>query len=337
MEDLKNKLDELINKFRLEDKKKEIRNLEVESSKADFWKNPQEASRIMQQFSSLQKEVDEIGMLKLYWEEGDIENLKKGIEKVSFRLFLSGEHDRDDAIFAIHAGQGGTEAMDWVAILYRMYTRYIESRGWKYEIIDETIGEEAGIKSITLIARGVYAYGYLKAEGGVHRLVRQSPFNADKLRQTSFALVEVWPVIENNNEVEIKEEEIEFEAFRSSGKGGQNVNKVATAVRIRHKPTGIIITSQSQRYQAQNRENAMKLLRSKLWELKQQEIAEKEQKLKGGYKKPGWGNQIRSYVLHPYHMVKDLRTDFETSNTEAVLNGEIEGFIQSYLKTFTNV
>lgn len=334
MEDLLNKLKELKSKFDLEEKKKEIRLLEAESSKPEFWQNNQEASKKMQKLSSLKKEIEEMEMLDLYAEEEDKESLKKGIEKISFKLFLSGTNDRDDAIFAIHAGQGGTEAMDWVSMLYRMYNRYIEKRGWKTEVIDETLGEEAGIKSITLIVRGLYAYGYLKSEAGVHRLVRQSPFNADRLRQTSFALVEVWPVIEENSEIEIKPEDIEFEAFRSSGKGGQNVNKVATAVRIRHKATGIVISSQSQRYQIQNKENALKLLRSKLWELKQQELAEKEKQLKGIYKKPGWGNQIRSYVLHPYHLVKDLRTGFETSDTESILNGEIDAFIESYLKTF---
>ncbi len=336
-EELKQELEELIKKINLEAKKREIKNLESESAQPSFWQNHTIASAKMQKLTSLQKEVEEIEMLQLYLAEKDWLNLKKGIEKLSFKLFLSGEHDQDDAIFAIHAGQGGTEAMDWVSILYRMYSRYIQSKNWSYEIIDQTPGEEAGIKSITLLVKGLYAYGYLKCEKGVHRLVRQSPFNADRLRQTSFALVEVWPVIEDNQEIEIKEEDLEFEAFRSSSKGGQNVNKVSTAVRLRHKPTGLVVTSQSQRYQAQNRENALRILRAKLWELKQEELLATEQKLKGVYKTPGWGNQIRSYVLHPYHLVKDLRTGFETNNTEAVLNGEIDDFIQAYLKTFTKI
>lgn len=335
MENLKQKLDGIVAKSKLEEKKKEIRQLEVESSRADFWKDPQVASAKMQKLASLQKEIEEVEMLKSYLEQGDIESFKKAIEKFSFKLFLSGLHDRDDAILAIHSGQGGIEAMDWTSMLYRMYSRYIENKGWKSEVMDETVGEEAGIKSITIMVRGLYAYGYLKGESGVHRLVRQSPFNADKLRQTSFALVEVWPVIEDDSEIEIKPENIEFGAFRSSGKGGQNVNKVETAVRIKHKPTGIIVTSQTQRYQAQNRENAMKLLRSKLWELREQELSKKQAQLKGGYTKPGWGNQIRSYVLHPYHMVKDLRTQYETSDTNSILNGELDGFIESYLKMFT--
>lgn len=337
MDELKKRLEELKAKIRIEEKKEEIIHLEQESGQAEFWQDHQTASVKMQKLSALKKEVEEIEMLELYWEEGDQKALQAGLDKLSFKLFFSGEHDGGDAIFAIHAGQGGTEAMDWAAMLYRMYSRYIEKKGWKYEVVDETQGEEAGLKSITIIAKGHYAYGYLKSESGVHRLVRQSPFNADKLRQTSFALVEVWPVIEDDSVIEIKEDEIEFDAYRSSGKGGQNVNKVETAVRIKHIPTGIIVTSQSQRYQNQNRENALKLLRSKLWEIKQAEMLVRQQELKGGYHKPGWGSQIRSYVLHPYHMVKDLRTDYETSNTDAVLNGELDPFIESYLKSNTHV
>lgn len=333
MEDLIRQLNELKLKLNLEEKRNQIRKLEEESSRPEFWKNPQEASRKMQKLADLHKEIEEVEILDLFIREKKEAELRQALAKLSFKLFLSGEHDRDDAILAIHAGQGGIEAMDWVAMLYRMYSRYIEKKGWKTEFIDETLGEEAGIKSTTLIVRGAYAFGYLKSEAGVHRLVRQSPFNADKLRQTSFALVEVWPVIEDNAEIEIKPEDIEFAAFRSSGKGGQNVNKVATAVRIKHKATGIIVASQSQRYQVQNKENALKLLRCKLWELKQQELAEKEKQLKGIYKKPGWGNQIRSYVLHPYHMIKDLRTGCQTSDTDSVLNGEIDEFVQSYLKS----
>lgn len=334
-EALKIRATELLTKLNLDGMRKEIREMEAETMHENFWKDPEHAAKRMQELSAMQKELAEGEDFALLVELGDEVELSKEITRLEFALYLSGEYDKGNAIVALHAGQGGTEAMDWTQMLYRMYTRYIERKGWKAEEMDYTPGDEAGIKSITMEVTGRYAFGFLKAEAGVHRLVRQSPFNADKLRQTSFAMVEVLPMIEADAGPEIREEDLEWEFYRSGGKGGQNVNKVSTAVRLKHKPTGIIVASQAQRYQGQNREFAIKMLRAKLWEAENQKRIAQQKDLRGVYKTPGWGNQIRSYVLHPYHMVKDLRTEYETSDTESVLDGNLEDFILAYLKKYS--
>jgi peptide chain release factor 2 len=332
MEEIKDRVTKLVEKVDAETKRRRILELETESMKADFWNDHQTAAAKMKEMSDLQKEVEEVELLQMWVDEGEFDEAKKLLKKLEILLFFSGPNDKSNAILAIHSGQGGTEAMDWTEMLFRMYTRYFEKKGWSYEILDQTPGEEAGLKSITLAVSGKYAYGSLKHEAGVHRLVRQSPFNADKLRQTSFAMLEVLPELDHDNEIVIKDDDIEFDAFRSGGHGGQNVNKVSTAVRIKHKPSGIVVTTSVERSQIQNRDFAMKLLRAKLWAIKEEERKKEEAALKGGYKTPGWGNQIRSYVLHPYQMVKDLRTNVETSNTGGVLDGDIDMFIEEELR-----
>lgn len=363
MDSFKKQIADLLSRFNslklaldLDKKQIKIRELEADSAKPDFWQDAAFAGQMMKELSFLQAEKatiekldkkinDCLSMLDLAKEESEagddlirselekeIREVDKLLTKQEFKIFLSGEYDKSDTILSIHAGQGGTEAMDWVTMLLRMYTRYIENKGWKYEVIDETPGEEVGLKSVILSVSGQYAYGFLKGEAGTHRLVRQSPFNANNLRQTSFALVEVMPQVEDDSQIIVKEEDIEFDAFRSGGHGGQNVNKVSTAVRIKHLPTGIVVTSQSQRYQAQNRANAMKLLKAKLWLLKQEQLQKEKKQLKGEHKIAGWGNQIRSYVLHPYHLVKDLRTGYETSQAQTVLDGDLEDFIQAQIR-----
>lgn len=331
MGSLNSRLEEIKKKLNLKVKREKIAQIEKESSDPKFWEDHFAAGKKMQELTSLQREVEEVEELEKAIAEGKDGKVKDKLGVLELKTYLSGANDREGAVFSIHAGQGGTEAMDWSEMLERMYRRFFEKMSWQYKEADKTYGEEAGIKSVTLTVDGSYAYGYLKGETGVHRLVRQSPFNADKLRQTSFAGVEVMPLLKDEKEVEIKDSDLEWDFFRSSGHGGQNVNKVSTAVRLRHLKTGIVVTCRQERHQAQNRENALKILRAKLWARQQAEREKKQKILKGEYKVPSWGNQIRSYVLHPYHLVKDLRTGYETSDTDRVLDGEIKDFIYSYL------
>jgi len=264
--------------------------------------------------------------------ENEVAAIETDIERRELKVMLSGKYDQGDALLAIHAGAGGTDSQDWAEMLERMYLRWCEFHGYGTEILDTTIGEEAGIKSVTIAVNGPYAYGYLRPEKGVHRLVRLSPFDANHRRHTSFALIEVLPQVEDEMEVDLDLNDLRIDTYRSAGAGGQNVQKNDTAVRITHLPTGIVVTCQNERSQLQNRENAMRVLRARLLEIKQEEQEEQLAELRGEYTKAEWGSQIRSYVLHPYQMVKDHRTNFEVGNAQAVLNGDIDGFIEAYLR-----
>ena len=264
---------------------------------------------------------------------GEVGALEDEIERRETRALLSGEYDRADAILAIHAGAGGTDSQDWAAMLQRMYLRWGESHDYNAQILDFSEGEEAGIKSVTISLEGEYAYGYLKAEKGVHRLVRLSPFDSANRRHTSFALVEVLPEVDSDDDIDINPNDLRIDTYRSAGAGGQNVQKNETAVRITHLPSGLVVTCQNERSQTQNKENAMKVLRARLLELKEAQQAEELAEIKGDHVKAEWGSQIRSYVLHPYQMVKDHRTEFEMGNTQAVLDGDLDLFIESYLRS----
>jgi peptide chain release factor 2 len=262
----------------------------------------------------------------------EVNSIQEEIEKREFDAMLSGDYDRGDALLAIHAGAGGNDAQDWAEIVQRMYLRWAEKRGFETETLDLTPGEEAGIKSTTISISGLYAYGYLRSEKGVHRLVRISPFDSSNRRHTSFVLVEILPQVEDDDSIKINPSDLRIDTFRSAGAGGQSVQKNDTAVRITHLPTGIVASCQNERSQTQNREMALKVLKGRLLALQQQERKEKIEELRGEYQKAEWGSQIRSYVLHPYHLVKDHRTEFEMGNTEAVLDGDLDPFIESYLR-----
>jgi len=262
----------------------------------------------------------------------EVESIEAYMEKLEFQLLLSGEHDRDSALLSIHAGAGGTESQDWAEMLMRMYSRWAEANSYRLSLVDRTDGEEAGIKSVTLEIEGDYAYGYLKAERGVHRLVRISPFDASNRRHTSFALVEAVPDLNTDIDIDINTDDLEIDVYKSGGAGGQHVQKNSTAIRIKHMPTGVVVTCQNERSQLQNKETAMRILRGRLYDLELQKQEEEQARLKGQHVEAGWGNQIRSYVLHPYKMVKDHRTNHEVGNAEAVLDGRLDDFIEAYLR-----
>lgn len=356
LHNLKKRFEELLLQLNLSEKQTKKRELEAIAIKPGFWDDREKAGKLTQEIAEIEGEAKKVYELQKRIEDGfalielleedssadksqnveelnkEIKNINKEIDNLEITLYLSNKYDRSDVVLTIYAGQGGTEACDWAEMLSRMYSRYAEGKGWKVEEIDKVKGEEVGIKSVTYEIFGMFAYGYLKHEMGTHRLVRLSPYNANNLRQTSFAGVEVIPLIEEESEIEIKDDDLEFEAYRSSGHGGQNIQKVSTAVRIKHKPTGIIVTCQVERFQAQNRERAMKMLKSKIMILEEEKLAEKKKELKGEHIQASWGNQIRSYVLHPYKMVKDLRTQYESPRPEVVLDGELDGFIEASMK-----
>lgn len=340
MEDLINRIKKILEKFDTDKMRREIRELEVLAENPAFWTDHKSAGEKMQLLSELQGRLKKMEVLEdwLTTKTGGQDQIEEVVGELETALYLSGPYDRLGAIVSIHSGQGGVEAMDWASMLHRMYQRYCEAQGWALEEINFEPGEEAGIKEVVFQVNGNSAYGFLKHESGVHRLVRQSPFNADHLRQTSFSLVEVVPAMEEGAALstEIKDEDLEWDFFRSGGKGGQNVNKVSTAVRVKHKPTGIIVASQKERSQEQNRKLALKLLQGKLIQIEVDRQKAETLLLRGKHVTPGWGNQIRSYVLHPYHLVKDLRTDYEETNSDAVLEGKIGKFIDAELAFFVS-
>ncbi|ABG84933.2 peptide chain release factor 2, programmed frameshift [Clostridium perfringens ATCC 13124] len=353
LHELKNNLKEMGASLCLASLEKKSAELELKMQEAGFWDDVQKAQEVTQEakrvkdkidkFKNLNERIDDVEVLKELMEENDEETAKeiisevkalsKEIDTLKIETILSGEYDRNDAILTLHTGVGGSDANDWTEMLLRMYTRWCEKKGYSLETIDYLPGDEAGVKSVTLKVKGEFAYGYLKAEKGIHRLVRISPFNANGKRQTSFASVEVLPELTSDQDIEINPVDLRIDTYRAGGAGGQHVNKTESAVRITHIPTGIVVQCQNERSQFSNRDTAMGMLKSKLIELKERAHKEKIEDLTGELKDMGWGSQIRSYVFHPYSMVKDHRTNVETSNVNGVMDGDIDNFIIAYLNS----
>ncbi len=356
MTSTREKIDELGEVLAIARAREELEELRVQASDEKFWEDLETSQKVLQRTKQLENKIAEfeklisthediVTMIEMCIEEPDedmiesipveIAALKKAMEKKNLETLFSGEYDNSNAILTFHAGAGGTEAMDWAQMLYRMYTQWANKHNFKVQVLDYLDGDEAGLKSATIMIEGENAYGYLKSEAGVHRLVRVSPFDANSRRQTSFAALDVMPEIDDTVEVDIRTEDLRIDTYRSSGAGGQHINKTESAVRITHIPTGVVTACQTQRSQQQNKAYAMKMLRSKLVEIKEQEHLEKVSDIKGVQKEIAWGAQIRSYVFMPYTLAKDTRTGYENGNIQAVMDGDLDGFIHAYLKSIT--
>ena len=355
LEELKEKMYTLRNALKIEEKSNTLAELEKETAKNDFWEDTDNSSKVLAKMKMLKSDVEKynnienqyeeaVTYLELAQEENDTNSFKEAknianklqnnLEKLEVNTLLSDDYDKNNAIITIHPGAGGTESQDWALMLYRMYTRWAQRQEFEIEVLDYQDGEEAGVKSVSFLVKGENAYGYLKGEAGVHRLVRISPFDSNSRRHTSFAALEVLPEISDEIVVDIRQEDIEMDVYRASGAGGQHVNKTSSAVRLKHIPTGIVVTCQTERSQMQNREYAMKMLKAKIYKLEKENHDNMINNIKGETSDNGWGSQIRSYVFCPYTLVKDHRTGYETGNVQAVMDGKIDDFIYEYLKSY---